>query len=80
VVCCWMVAGGCLVFVGLGLFDSFSLLVVDGSYVCSQHRLWWISHDGGDRSYLGLHMICYGFDGSLAVLVCGASWRFSWWC
>ena len=21
-----------------------------------------------------------GFDGSLVVLVCGASWRFSWWC
>jgi len=27
-VCCWMLVGGCLVFVGLKLFDSFSLLVV----------------------------------------------------
>lgn len=27
-VCRWMLAGGCLVFVGLRLFDLFSLLVV----------------------------------------------------
>jgi len=28
VVCRWMIVGGCLVFVGLKLFDLFSLLVV----------------------------------------------------
>jgi len=28
VVCLWMLVGGCLVFVGLRLFDLFSLLVV----------------------------------------------------
>jgi hypothetical protein len=28
VVCRWMLVGGCLVFVGLRLFDLFSLLVV----------------------------------------------------
>jgi len=28
VVCRWMLVGGCLVFMDLGLFDSFFLLVV----------------------------------------------------
>jgi len=28
VVCRWMLAGGCLIFVALRLFDSFSLMVV----------------------------------------------------
>ena len=38
VVCRRMLAGGCLVFVGLRLFDLFSLLVVDGGFVYSKHR------------------------------------------
>jgi hypothetical protein len=36
VVCCWMLVGGCLVFVGL--FDLFFSLGCGGGYVCSQHR------------------------------------------
>jgi hypothetical protein len=30
--------GGCLVFVGLRLFDPFFYLGCGGGYVCSQHR------------------------------------------
>ena len=26
------------------------------------------------------HMIYFGLDRSLVVLVCGASWWFPWWC
>ena len=72
VVCRWMIVGGCLVFVGLRLFDLFSLLVVV--------EVMFARNIGGDGSYLGSLMNCYGFDGSLVVLVCGASWWFSWWC
>jgi hypothetical protein len=68
VVCHWMLADGCLVFVGLRLFDLFSLLVVV--------EVMFARNIGGDGLYLGLLMNIYGFDGSLVVLVCGTSW----WC
>jgi len=65
VVCRWMLIGGCLIFVALRLFDSFSLLVVV--------EVMFARNIGGDGSYLGSLMNCYGFDESLVVLVCGAS-------
>ena len=78
VVCRWMLAGGCLVFVGLRLFDLFSLLVVVEAMFARN-----IGGDGSITTWFRWIFGCVGLWCFMAVfmvvLILGLWCRGSWW-